>query len=187
MIYSTTSAEYRRFVCCLEPPVCDRRIRIHRQQLCQYAHLFTRLHQRDRLCMIQDLQRQGVERNPITEAAIICIHIALGCRFCEDSLNTRTCGQCRAARYCSSECQYADWGDHRIVCRPIHRYRETDQDEFLRDVYRYCRFDVQQELHYVRYHGTRDLINVVFLQYGSIGDAALDEDYTRRLRLAWIT
>ena len=38
------------------------------------------------------------------------------------------CGGCRAVRYCSSDCQTADWGRHREVC--------SDMSELRRQVYR---------------------------------------------------
>lgn len=37
----------------------------------------------------------------------------------------RTCASCRTARYCSQDCQRADWDAHKDVCRFIARYREA--------------------------------------------------------------
>jgi hypothetical protein len=41
------------------------------------------------------------------------------CRSCNVKFGTRSCGQCQVARYCSRECQVADWDHHQIQCSSI--------------------------------------------------------------------
>ena len=31
-------------------------------------------------------------------------------------MKMKTCGRCRFARYCSKQCQKADWPEHKLVC-----------------------------------------------------------------------
>lgn len=41
----------------------------------------------------------------------------LGCDKCyHNDIKTRVCGRCRDVRYCSSECQKADWTKHKKEC-----------------------------------------------------------------------
>lgn len=44
--------------------------------------------------------------------------VKLGCRSCEKTtgVTLQRCGKCRVAKYCSSECQKADWALHKKSC-----------------------------------------------------------------------
>lgn len=52
------------------------------------------------------------------------------------------CSRCRAAWYCSKECQRADWKDHKPFCKPvskkeskIHRFSEQSVLDFIQNNY----------------------------------------------------
>ena len=63
---------------------------------------------------------QSFEGNEITELATLC---ETGCRSCgkgnsdDDGKSLLRCGRCQAVRYCSVECQRADWKEHKKVCK----------------------------------------------------------------------
>lgn len=38
------------------------------------------------------------------------------CIICSDKA-PKCCGQCKAAWYCSAECQISDWAVHRLLCK----------------------------------------------------------------------
>lgn len=49
-------------------------------------------------------------------------------RFCTNCAKTEgklmACTRCKAARYCSGECQKSDWGRHKKLCRPAFGFVE---------------------------------------------------------------
>jgi hypothetical protein len=45
-----------------------------------------------------------------------------------DAPTLKTCGRCRAARFCSVACQRAAWGTHRLVCVPPAAAAATTED-----------------------------------------------------------
>jgi MYND finger len=46
--------------------------------------------------------------------------LADGCCFkCRCAKPLKCCGACKTARYCSEECQRADWSSHRVLCKAI--------------------------------------------------------------------
>jgi len=48
-----------------------------------------------------------------------------GCQICGKVADLLKCGQCETARYCSKECQLANWPAHKAVCSKICR---TDEE-----------------------------------------------------------
>lgn len=59
--------------------------------------------------------------NPASNAhrmAEVETYIAKVCGNCGESDNLMTCNKCRLIRYCSPECQRANWKLHKKTCRP---------------------------------------------------------------------
>lgn len=54
------------------------------------------------------------------EAAGLFPALERSCNRCDDRRKNATnrCKQCRAAWYCSRDCQRADWKEHKVTCRP---------------------------------------------------------------------
>ena len=45
------------------------------------------------------------------------------CRHCEKvDKELKRCGKCKMAKYCSNECQLADWPTHKLVCKKIAKF-----------------------------------------------------------------
>lgn len=64
---------------------------------------------------------QSFEGNKTT---LLAAHGETGCRFCgkgnsddDDGKGLLRCARCQAVRYCSVECQRADWKEHKKVCK----------------------------------------------------------------------
>jgi hypothetical protein len=56
------------------------------------------------------------------------------CGYCakadiHDGNTLKRCGNCKAVRYCSSECQVADWSNHKKMCRHIAFMNNNDQTD----------------------------------------------------------
>ena len=45
------------------------------------------------------------------------------CLRCTDAA-TKTCGGCRGVRYCSPECQQADWACHKLLCKSFKDFNQ---------------------------------------------------------------
>ncbi len=123
MIYDIETALYRRFVQCVTP-VFDRQraARIFQQRLMQYGHRMTRQCHKDPNEIADSLVRDGMDPDSVvTRGVLLCIAGAFRCRFCQggERVSLRACAGCMLARYCSRECQLADWSDHCEVCEPL--------------------------------------------------------------------
>ena len=63
---------------------------------------------------------QSFEGNKVTEPAALC---ETGCRLCgkgnsgDGGKGLLRCSRCQVVRYCSVECQRADWKEHKKVCK----------------------------------------------------------------------
>ena len=51
----------------------------------------------------------------------------LGCtqlkKRCDKPLGSLLCGQCSTVKYCSKECQKADWKDHKLSCKELEKLK----------------------------------------------------------------
>ena len=86
-----------------------------------YGHKITRQHNKDPTAVAAMLALDGMDPDSVvTRGMLLSIAGALRCRFCQarDCVSLRACGGCKLARYCSRECQLADWSEHREVCQP---------------------------------------------------------------------
>lgn len=45
------------------------------------------------------------------------ILLDLRCQTCGNRLDLQRCGRCKQVRYCSYECQKADWPQHKLICK----------------------------------------------------------------------
>ncbi len=118
MIYDRETSFYRRFVQSSTPAYDRQRAnRIDVQRLLQYGHKITRQHNKDPTAIASSLALDGVDpSSSITRAMLLSIASSLRCRFCGDKdAHLRSCSGCKLARYCSKECQLADWSEHREV------------------------------------------------------------------------
>ena len=52
------------------------------------------------------------------------------CAVCSKKSKSQ-CGGCKMRRYCSRECQKADWKTHKKVCKSLKRERENQKDQPL--------------------------------------------------------
>lgn len=50
-----------------------------------------------------------------------------GCFQCHKPNPSKTCSQCKIAKYCSPACQRANWSDHRGQCKTYHKINQ-DKD-----------------------------------------------------------
>lgn len=62
-----------------------------------------------------------------------CDHdvLKMACSFCDrlpmpDEESFKRCGQCKVAKYCSSECQKAAWASHKTECKPVAKLENTN-------------------------------------------------------------
>lgn len=53
----------------------------------------------------------------------------INCDYCKaPSEKTKRCSDCKFARYCSTQCQYADWKTHKSICAIFKEYHPDLKD-----------------------------------------------------------
>jgi hypothetical protein len=73
---------------------------------------------------VSELAKLLLDKAKFTSGEIGVIHPL--CQYCKNrSEHTKVCSACKGVRYCSKECQKADWPQHKLKCADLKAYMES--------------------------------------------------------------